>query len=536
MWGLGLFAYVVAVMQRTSFGVAGVQATERFSAGASLISLFVVVQLLTYAAMQVPVGVLADRFGTRLVVGCGAVLMFLGQLDLAFSTNVVSAIVARFLVGAGDAMTFGAVLRLLPAWFSPGRIAVLNQLTSMVGQLGQVLSSVPLAALLGLAGWTVAFVAAAGVSAVAAVAILVLLRNAPPGIDPMMSPPELGLRRQVLNVLRIPASRLGFWIHWMCSFWIGTFAMMWGYPFLMAGLGYSQPVAAGLFTVMVLAGIPFGPLIGLLSRRAPLHRTNLALLVSLSVAVPWLMILLWPGSAPIWLLVLLMVGMAASGPGGSLGFDVARASNPLHQIGTASGFVIVGGFLGALLNIWVIGVVLDLLGGFSPSAFRWAMATQFLFWVVGVIGAYTARAQGRRLDRARGVRYPSLATVVRRELSNWLVYWRLFRRPESVGPSVGLLELTVNGGRTVRLAAVLPGIGGRLAAIDVPPVDATTDWWSGRVSDYLDLVTTPELEIGSVEVRCRDAASAGTVRRLVDAELARRGAALAYEVTTWGRG
>ena len=140
MWGLGVIAYMVAVMQRTSFGVASVLATERFSAGASLVSLFVVVQLLTYALMQVPVGLPADRFGTRVVVGSGALLMCLGQLDLAFSTSLVSAIVARILVGAGDAMTFTAVLRMLPAWFSPGRIPVLNQLTGMVGQGGQLLS------------------------------------------------------------------------------------------------------------------------------------------------------------------------------------------------------------------------------------------------------------------------------------------------------------------------------------------------------------------------------------------------------------
>lgn len=181
MWSLGVIAYLVAVMQRTSFGVASVLATERFSAGASLVSLFVVVQLLTYAVMQVPVGVLADRFGTGLVVGGGAVLMCLGQLDLAFSTSLVSAIVARILVGAGDAMTFTAVLRMLPAWFSAGRIPVLNQLTSMVGQGGQLLSSIPLAALLGVAGWTTSFVAAGLVSTLVAVVILALLRNAPPG-------------------------------------------------------------------------------------------------------------------------------------------------------------------------------------------------------------------------------------------------------------------------------------------------------------------------------------------------------------------
>ncbi|MFN8137531.1 MAG: MFS transporter [Propionicimonas sp.] len=536
MWALGALAYVVAVMQRTSFGVASVQATERFSAGASLVSLFVVVQLLTYAVMQVPVGVLADRFGTRLVVAGGGALMCLGQLDLAVSTNVVSAIIARVLLGVGDAMTFGSVLRLLPAWFGAGRIAVLNQLTSMVGQAGQVLSSVPLAALLGAAGWTVAFTAAAAVSALTAVVVLALMRNAPPGVVPPVSPPDVGLRQQVANVLRVPASRLGFWIHWMCSFWVMTFTLMWGYPFLMSGLGYPQPVAAGLFTVMVLAGVPLGPLVGVLSRRAPLQRTNLALLVSLSVALPWLAVLLWPGPAPIWLLVVLMAGLAVAGPGSSVGFDVARAHNPLHQIGTASGLVIVGGFLAAVLNVWVIGVVLDLLGGYSPVAFRWAMATQFLFWGVGVAGAYVARGQVRRLDAARGVRHERLAVVLRREVANALVQWRLFRSPESAGPELGALELVVDDGRVVRVAALQPGIGGRLVAIDVPPPDAPASWWDDRVRDYLDLVATPDLEVGAIEVRCPDADSAAAARLAIAAALGARQVVLPVEVNSWARG
>lgn len=218
MWSLGALAYVVAVMQRTSFGVASVTASERFGAGASLVSLFVVVQLLTYAGMQVPVGLLSDRFGTRLVLASGAALMCIGQLDLAFSTSVVSAIIARILVGAGDAMTFTAVLRMLPAWFSAGRIPVLNQLTGMIGQGGQLLSSIPLAAMLGIAGWTSTFLAASLASAGVAVVVLVALRNAPPGTPEQPLRIAAGLRAQVMDVLRLPASRLAFWIHWMCAF------------------------------------------------------------------------------------------------------------------------------------------------------------------------------------------------------------------------------------------------------------------------------------------------------------------------------
>lgn len=530
MWVLGLSAYAVAVMQRTSLGVASLQATDRFSAGASLVSLFVVVQLLTYAGMQVPVGVLADRFGTRVVVGSGAVLMCLGQLDMAFSTTVVSAIVSRLLVGAGDAMTLGAVLRMLPAWFRPQRLAVLNQLTGMVGQFGQVLSSVPLAAVLGVAGWTTGFVAAAAVSALTATAVFLLIRNAPPGVEPVLSLPETSLPEQVRKVLRVPATLLGFWIHWMCSVWLVTFSLMWGYPFIVSGLGYPQPVAAGLFTLLVLAGIPFGPLIGALSGRAPLQRTNLALLVSAWVALAWVAILVWPGPAPIWLLVLMVLGMGASGPGSSIGFDVVRASNPLRQIGTATGVVIIGGFLGGLLNVWVVGIVLDLLGGYSPVAFRWAMATQLVFWAVGVAGAYTARKKARQLDRVRGVRHPKLGSVLKRELQNWLVRWRLFRSPESVSPSLQPLQLTVDDGRTVEIAAVLPSLGGELAAIDVIAGMPDESWWHDRVADYLDLVGALELEIGSVEVRCEDSSAVVAAEHALVQELSRRNATLAFEV------
>ncbi len=535
MWSLGALAYVVAVMQRTSFGVASVTASERFGAGASLVSLFVVVQLLTYAGMQVPVGLLSDRFGTRLVLASGAALMCIGQLDLAFSTSVVSAIIARILVGAGDAMTFTAVLRMLPAWFSAGRIPVLNQLTGMIGQGGQLLSSIPLAAMLGIAGWTSTFLAASLASAGVAVVVLVALRNAPPGTPEQPLRIAAGLRAQVMDVLRLPASRLAFWIHWMCAFWTMVFALMWGYPFLLRGLGYPLPVASGLFTVMVIAGIPAGPLIGLLSRRAPLQRTNLALLSSLLAAVPWLAVLLWPGPAPVWLMAIVVAGIAAAGPGSGIGFDVARASNPLHRIGTATGIVIVGGFFAGLVNILVVGVVLDLAGGYTLDAFRWAMSTQFVFWVVGVIGAYQARAQARRLDSARGVRYPSLWAVLRREAANWIVQWRNFRAPAEAVTPPGQLELILDDGRVIRVAAVLPGTGGALVAVDVVPAGAPEDWWHQRVDDYLELVGTEELEVGAVEVRCADAASVARVRALIDADLADRGVPLAHEVTTRGR-
>ena len=79
VFGIGAFAYLVAVTQRTTIGVAGVAATDRFHVSASVLSTLAVVQLIVYAAMQIPVGVLIDRIGSRWLMLIGTALMVAGQ-------------------------------------------------------------------------------------------------------------------------------------------------------------------------------------------------------------------------------------------------------------------------------------------------------------------------------------------------------------------------------------------------------------------------------------------------------------------------
>ena len=214
VWSVALAAYIVGVMHRTSFGVAGLDAAQRFQAGPAALSGFVVLQLLVYAVLQVPVGLLLDRFGGRTLVAVGALTMAAGQLVLALATTLPLAVAARVLIGTGDALTFISVLSVVTAWFPPRRVPVMTQLTGLVGQLGQVLSAVPLAALLHGPGWTPAFLCAAGLGVFVGLAVLVLVRDRPPGAPP---PPPAAPPREVLRGLRTswfePGTRLGLWTH-----------------------------------------------------------------------------------------------------------------------------------------------------------------------------------------------------------------------------------------------------------------------------------------------------------------------------------
>ncbi|WP_324251248.1 MFS transporter, partial [Nocardioides sp. Leaf374] len=79
VWTVGLLIYLLAVFHRSSLAVAGLAATERFDISAAQLATFTMLQLLVYAAMQVPVGLLVDRFGSRSVLLTGAVVLSAAQ-------------------------------------------------------------------------------------------------------------------------------------------------------------------------------------------------------------------------------------------------------------------------------------------------------------------------------------------------------------------------------------------------------------------------------------------------------------------------
>src|SRR4051812_30059570 len=161
VWSVGVFAYVLAVMQRTTFGIAGLDAADRFAITPGALSVFVFVQVAVYLAAQIPAGVAVDRFGSRAMLVTSGVVLAAGQFLLAVAPDVVTAVLARVLVGLGDAVVFTAVLALVPRWFPAQRVPLVVQVTTMLCQLGQVLSALPFAWVLHGAGWSTAFGAAA---------------------------------------------------------------------------------------------------------------------------------------------------------------------------------------------------------------------------------------------------------------------------------------------------------------------------------------------------------------------------------------
>lgn len=418
VWSLAVLAYVVAVFDRASLGVSGLAAQHRFGATAAQLGLFGVLQLAVYAGLQVPVGVLLDRFGSRRLLVGGAVTMALGQVLLSQAHTVTGAVLARVLVGAGDAMTFTSVLRLVGLWFAPRQVPLVTQLTGLLGQLGQIAAAYPLVYLLHQVGWTNAFVAAAGVGAAAGLLALVAVRDAPPGTAVAPVPLHLPhVRAQLRSAWQEPGTRLGLWTHFTTQFSATVFALLWGYPFLVVGEGRTPTEAGLLLTLLVLVSLVVGPVLGHVVGRWPYRRSLPVLAIVGATASVWTVVLLWPGRAPLPLLVLLVVVLATNGPGSMVGFDYARTENPPVRLSSATGIVNVGGFVASLVTILAIGLVLSALSphggatGASLGDFRVALSVQYVLWAVGLAGVLRSR---RQLRTARGVALDPAHAAVRR--------------------------------------------------------------------------------------------------------------------------
>jgi MFS family permease len=404
VWGLAVAAYAVAVFHRGSLGVSGVAAQHRFGATAAVLSLFSVLQLAVYAALQVPVGAILDRVGSRRMIATGAAVMAVGQLVMAGSHSIALAVLARVLVGAGDAMTFTSVLRLVALWFAPRRVPLMSQLTGLLGQFGQIAAAYPLVALLRSVGWSRAFTLAGLVGLAVALVVALALRDVPAGTAVVPAPTGWAeVRASLAGAWREPGTQLGLWMHFVTQFSGTVFVLLWGYPFLVVGEGRSPAEAGGLLTLLVAVSMVVGPVLGQLVGRWPYRRSVPVLAIVLSTASAWTVVLLWPGPAPLLVLVGLVVVLGANGPGSMVGFDFARTENPPTRIGSATGIVNVGGFVASLLTILLIGLVLDVSSGgaaYTLHDFRLAMTVQYLFWVIGLVALLRAR---RRLRARRGI-------------------------------------------------------------------------------------------------------------------------------------
>ena len=356
---VGAVAYISAVTQRSSMGVASIEASSKYAVNAELLSTLAVAQLVVYAAMQIPVGLLLDRFGPRIMLTCGAIFMSAGQFLVATSEVLAQAVCGRMLVGFGDAFTFISLIRLINGWYSGRRASQLQQWLGNGGQIGQLVSALPFGYLLGTSGWFNGFSVLASIAGIIGFVTWIVLRD-----EAQFSPREpFDLSRRISQLrsdIKKPSSQLAFWTHFTTQSSSTTLVLLWGLPFLENAERLSKPVALGILSSFVLIGFVFGFVFGQLCAHKPHLRGSAITLTTGLMLCSWLLLLAWPAQAPFPLIVFWALTIAINAPASMIAMDFTRQFVPKKKLGSVNGFVNIGGFSATFTMMFLIGLVLDL--------------------------------------------------------------------------------------------------------------------------------------------------------------------------------
>lgn len=418
VWLAAEVVYVIAIAGRSSFGVAGLEAMDRFDIAAATLSLFTVVQLGVYSLAQIPAGMLVDRLGVRKVLAGGALLMAAGQVLLGLADNLPLALAARILIGLGDATAFMSVIRVIPAWFTPGAAPMLTQLTGVIGQFGQVISSFPFAWALYQFGWSKAFIALGVAGVLAATVSWIGVRDWPSTRrQPVPGEPAESEIPSFTSAFKEPGTWLGFWTHYVGAFPSMVFMLSWGVPFLQVANGMSPALASGIIVIQPVVGIVSGPIIGRMTGLHPLRRTWMVYGAAALTIAAWMPMLLRDDPAPTWMIIMLLCVLSVSAAASGIAFDFVRTSVHPARVGAANGLANMGGFTATLFTAWLIGVALDFFavdGVYTPGSYRAAMALQGVVLVVGLIGVADAKRRTRRRMAEQGTIVPPIRDVIRR--------------------------------------------------------------------------------------------------------------------------
>jgi MFS family permease len=376
--------YFAAVFHRASLGVASLQAGERFGVGPAALGTFTVLQVGVYTAMQIPTGLLVDRFGSRRMLIAAALLLGVGQCAFGIAASYSWGLGARAILGLGDALTWISVLRLVSAYFPARQYAMMVSISMAVGVAGNLVSTVPLTLLLGHAGWSATFLSVGLVTVAYGAFAAARLRDAPAStVASAGEPTTLGqVLRGVTTAWRVPGTRLGFWVHFSTMVAPMTLSLLWGFPYLVRAQRLSQGAAGVLLGVLVVGSGVSGPLIGAVVGRRPEWRVPLVVGFLVAVIGVWALLLGWPGGhVPPALLTVAFAVLSLGIPISSIGFALARDYNPLPRVGTATGVVNVGGFLATTVAALGVGLLLGAAGASDPTqAFRVALLV-----IVGVV-------------------------------------------------------------------------------------------------------------------------------------------------------
>ena len=389
-----LFTYFLIVSQRTAPGLITDQLMKEFNVTASTIGLLASIQFLAYSGLQVPIGILSDRFGPNIFLIAGTLLDGIGTLIYSFAPNEGILFCARLMVGLGDATIWVNLVLILSQWFKAQEFVGLLGFAGMSGSLGFLLATVPYSLWIALSGWRVPFFTVGLLLCLCGILLYFVLDRIPRKIivnsieskSSTASPPK---REKTWKLLCRIFTHRQAWATFLCHFGlVGTyvgFIGSWAIPYGMDMYDMTRSHASQLVMIGLFGALVGAPLTGWLSGRLNTLKRPYVI-VHMIVFLCWLVFLLFSGKLPFALVIILFLLIGYGNGASALTFAVVRQSFDITEVGVVSGFANMGGFLSAVLLPTIFGKVLDFFPKDSISGYHYGFIIPMIFSLFGLAG------------------------------------------------------------------------------------------------------------------------------------------------------
>lgn len=397
-----LFTYLLMSSQRTAPGLITAQLMRDFSVTAATIGLLTSIQFFVYTGLQMPMGILADRFGPNFFLIIGAILTGLGTIIYSLGTHEFVLFFARILTGAGDATIWVNMVLILGQWFSAKEFVRLIGVAGMMGNLGFLLATVPFSLWIDLLGWRGAFFSAGLLLCLCSLLLYFVLIKKPK--QTLFVKNEIQREKTLVLLRRIFSNRQA-WALFFCHFgivgaYVG-FISSWAVPYGMTVYGMTRSDASQLIMIGSIGALIGAPLMSWISSWLETIKWPYVV-VHITMLLSWSSFLIFNGLPPLFLLIMLFLIIGFCYGASALTFAVVRQSFPIMESGIVSGFANTGGFLSAVLLPSIFGNILDhfqTISGSIDNGYFYGFIAPVIFSIIGLIGMLSIKEKRRELDR-----------------------------------------------------------------------------------------------------------------------------------------
>lgn len=360
----GMIFYCYNYFLRVSPSVMQNELSQAFHITATQFGTLAAFYYYAYTPMQIPAGIIYDKFGVRFVLCAACLIAVIGLSIFISADSYMTAGIGRFLIGLGCAFAYIGTLKLASIWLPANRFATVAGLTTAIGMTSGALAQKYLTAVINAIGYQKALHNALIAGVLLSIIVIFLVRNRPKNqnnsaASEMQTPMNI---RQLLDALLQIFANPQMWLIGIigCLLYLpsSVFLDLWGIPYLKAVYHLTPDQAVTITSYTFYGWIISGPIIGALSDKIQRRRTPLT--VTGFFAALLLCFVFYDHSINVSSLYFIFFAIGFCCGAHPLCFALGKETNPIQISGTSVAVTNMLIMLGGAVFQPVVGKLLDL--------------------------------------------------------------------------------------------------------------------------------------------------------------------------------